>query len=416
MNPLKIRNDFPIFKSHRDKPLVYLDNAATTHKPQVVIDAITNFYTHAYATVHRTLYPMGEAATTSYEAVRDKVARFINAKDRCEIIFTKGTTESINFIAQAWALQAIKPGDQVLVGSIEHHANLVPWQEVARATGASIVYLPLNPITYQFDNPEAYLSPKTKLVAVAHSSNVLGNVWNEGTHQLENFIKTAHTLGARVLVDAAQSVAHQKIDVQTLDADFLAFSGHKMFAPTGVGVLYIKKELHDTVQPYQVGGSMIWEVTYQGASWAKAPQKFEAGTPPIAAVIGLGAAIDYIDGHITFDQLRIHEAALCKQLIDGLLAIDGVTIIGNLASLATAGHLVCFAIKDIHTHDLASLLAQDGIAVRAGHHCAQPFVSSLDTSSLIRVSVTAYNTPQDIELFLQACTHALNLLKSALIL
>jgi len=421
MNNTSVRDNFPIFSHYApggyegqakgskqplpfsvakamENRLVYLDNAASTHKPDSVIDIISIFYSTSYATVHRALYDMGEQATTQYEQVRTKVQAFIHAAQPEEIIFTKGTTESINFIAQSWALQHLKAGDQIVLTQAEHHANLLPWQRIAIQTGAELVFIPVDPKTFQLINPENYISQKTKLVAVAHSSNVLGSLWQFG--QLESLITKAHAVGAKVLIDAAQSIAHQHIDVEKLNADFLAFSAHKMFGPTGVGVLYIKKELHDDVQPYQLGGSMVYEVTFDQASWAKAPQKFEAGTPPIAAIMGLGAAIDFITQHIKFDQLKEFEAKLCKQLLDGLNAIPGIVIAGDQQTIARQGHIVSFAVPALHPHDIASHLGSKNIAIRAGHHCAQPLVTHLGFQSLLRVSVAAYTTPQDIDIFL----------------
>lgn len=420
MNVNKIRKDFPML-SKSDRPArrsyeasesvgwVYLDNAATSHKPQQVIDAITTFYSHHYATVHRALYESGEFATTLYEAVRDKVATFINAAHRDEIIFTKGTTEGINFVASTWALQHLKPGDQIVLTKAEHHANLLPWQRVCQHTGAQLVFIPINPETYQVQNPLSYITEKTKLVAVTHSSNVLGDIWQ--LEQLEQVISKAHSVGAKVLIDAAQTAAHQKIDVQPLGADFLVFSGHKIFGPTGIGVLYIKKELHEEIEPYQLGGSMVFQVWFDKATWAPSPHKFEAGTPPIAQAIGLGATIDYIQTNIDFTALKKHEAHLCTLILSGLEKIDGITIVGNKQALEKNGHLVSFAVKDLHPHDVAAQLGNKNIAVRAGHHCAQPLVTHLGFQSLLRVSVAAYNTEQDIEIFLDELKKSVEALK-----
>jgi cysteine desulfurase/selenocysteine lyase len=416
MNIQKIRNDFPVLKTTGSdgSPLVYLDNAATVQKPQTVIDSMHAFYSTSYATVHRALYEIGEAATQHYEQSRDRVATFINAKHREEIIFTKGTTEGINFIANTWALDHLKPGDQIVLTQAEHHANLLPWQLVANRTGAELVFIPIDKKTYQVVNPGSILSSKTKLVAVTMASNVLGPIWDTQHNELESFIAQSHAVGAVVLVDAAQAVMHKKVDVQTLGADFLVFSGHKMMAPTGIGVLYMNKKLHESVEPYQLGGSMIHEVTFDHATWAPSPHKYEAGTPPIAEVIGLGAAIEYINQNINWNELHHHESQLSAQLIDGLKTIPEVTIIGNIPWLKHEGHVVSFTIDGMHTHDAAALLGFEGIAVRAGHLCAQPLVNHLGIESLLRVSIAAYNTSDDIDAFLRSFKTCLTSMKQSL--
>ena len=349
MNFKKIRDDFPIFSKieqsgqnlvHGHK-YVYLDSAATTHKPQVVIDSLVDFYTLHNANVHRGLYESGEQATALYEGAREKIAKFINAKKTSEIIFTSGTTESINFVAQTWATSNLKPGDEILLTQAEHHSNLLPWQRVAKQTGAVLKFITINPKTFKLEqnvleqnSPEQWVTSRTKLVAVTYVSNILGDIWDAGVSDtcvsdtcvhdtraglLENLLNTAKEHGAKILIDAAQAVAHRKIDLQTLDVDFMAFSGHKMFGPTGIGVLYIKSDLHDQIEPYKVGGGMVNSVSFDSASWAQAPQKFEAGTPAIAQVIGLGAAVDYISQNLDFDQVAKHEAVLCKRLLSELV-------------------------------------------------------------------------------------------------
>jgi len=412
MDIAKKRQDFPIFSGRK---LIYLDTSATAQKPATVIDALARFYTYNNANTHRGLYELGESSTTHYELTREKVAQFINAKYPNEIIFTKGTTEGINFIASSWVEQHLTHGDEIVLTQAEHHANLLPWQRVAQKTGAKLVFIPIDLETYKTQNPEKYITSRTKLLAVTYSSNVLGDIWDERKQELENLITLAHAVGARVLIDAAQAVMHRRIDIQKLNPDFLVFSGHKMMGPMGIGVLYIKQALHDAVQPYQVGGSMVFSVSFEQATWAASPQKFEAGTQPVAEVFGLGAAIDYINENIDFDQLRQHEARLCSMLIDGLEKLEHdikikIHIAGNKNWLREHGHLVSFAITGVHPHDIASYLGAKNIAVRAGHHCAQPLVNLLSIDSLLRVSFGVYNTPEEVEIFLQELTSAVKLL------
>ncbi|MFA6526922.1 MAG: aminotransferase class V-fold PLP-dependent enzyme [Candidatus Babeliales bacterium] len=406
----ELKKDFPIFAHHQrsGRDLVYLDSAATTQKPQCVIEALTQFYTTTNANINRGLYDIAEAATQQYENARTTVACFINAADPCEIIFTKGATEGINFVAHAWAMEHLKPGNIILLSHAEHHANLLPWQWIAEKTGATLTFIPYDSTTGYLKDPAAYLTPSVKLVAIASDSNVVGQLWQDG--QLEAFIEQAHTLGAKVLVDAAQSVVHRPLDVQQLNTDFLVFSGHKMLGPTGIGVLYIKKSLHNQTEPYQRGGSMIHSATYRGASWAQAPAKFEAGTPPIAGAIALASAIEYINKNINFNELHNHEVELCQALIKVLERHQEITIAGNINHIKKHGYMVSFAVKGIHHHDLAAYLGQQGIAVRAGHLCAQPFVASLGFQGLIRVSFGAYNTQRDVEAFSTALEAGINML------
>ncbi len=395
MNQPTLRKDFPLINR---LPLVYLDNAATAHKPQAMIDALQHFYADSYGTVHRGLYALGEQATSSYEQARATVAQFINAATE-EIIFTKGTTESINLVAAAWALYHLKAGDEILLTEVEHHANLLPWQWVAEQTGAQLVFIPLDGKNYVLQNPAAYVSSKTKLVAVTLSSNVLGPVWAAG--DLAVLTQRAHEVGAVVLFDAAQVVSHAPIDVRSLKADFVVFSGHKLFGPTGSGVLYASRSVQGAMHPYQRGGSMVYEAWFDHAIWQDGPQKFEAGTPLIAEAIGLAASVAYLQKNIDWDLLHKHEAALCRELIKGLKTMPRVTIVGNRERLATEGHLVSFVVQGIHAHDIAGMLSNKGIAVRAGHLCAQPLVRALGHESLVRVSVALYNTTAEIELFLR---------------
>lgn len=404
MNFKKIKSDFPIFKNL--PKLVYLDNSATTQKPNVVIDAVEKFYSHQNSNVHRGLYSQGEVATGLYELARHKVANFINAKSDSEIVFTSGTTESINFVAHAWGLKHLAPGDEILLTQAEHHANLIPWQYVSSKTGASIKFIEINPQTYLLDEPERFLTSRTKLLAVTYHSNVLGPVWGAGDAQLKSLIAAACKQGVKILIDAAQVSAHQKIDVQKLDADFIVFSGHKMFGPTGVGVLYIKKDLHEEVEPFMFGGGMVNSVDWHSAKWASPPHKFEAGTPPISSVIGLGAAIDYIQKEFDFTALDSHYNQLSRSLVERLTQINGLKIVGD-----GKGHILSFAIDGVHAHDIAGFVGQEGVAVRAGHHCAQPLVKHLGFDSLIRVSLACYNDLQDLNVFVDVLGKAIKFFK-----
>lgn len=386
----ELRSQFPIF---RDSQLVYLDNAATTHKPQVVIDALTDFYTRRNAPVHRGIYPLAEAATEQYEAVRMQVARFINAKSPKEIVFTSGATNGCNLVAEAWGLKNIGPGDEIVVSVLEHHSNLLPWQRLAQRVGARLVWLPVT-ADVQFDstNLDSVITDKTKLVALTLDSNVVGPM---DVAKLKLITKRAHAVGARVLLDAAQAVAHQQIDVQELDCDFLVFSGHKVYGPTGVGVLYVRQEVHACLDPYEVGGGMVYEVQQQGSVWRAMPQLLEAGTPPIAQVIGLGAALSYLTQVTTWAELKTHETALVNQVRISLEAIPGVTILGSHKD-DQKSHLLSFSSKKYHSHDIAAFCASQGICVRAGHHCCQPLHDFLGVDNSVRVSFGIYNTLDDV--------------------
>lgn len=391
-----LRKDFPIFKQEvNGYPLMYLDSAATSQRPQQVIDAVVDFYTKYNSNIHRSVHAFSEQATRMFEDVRSKVAEFIGAADSSEIIFTKGTTEGLNFAAATWGRKYIGPGDEILMTEMEHHANLLPWQQVALQKGATLKFIPITQSgSLDLSNLENLISAKTKVVSVIHASNVLG------THvDVATIAKAAKKVGAKVVVDAAQTSPHQKLDVQKLGCDFLAFSGHKMLAPTGVGVLYIKKELHDQIPPYQFGGGMVFEAGYKKSTWQSAPYKFETGTPPIAQVLGLGAAIDYYNDCIDFDAARNYEAQLTAQAIDGLQKIEKIKILGPIDELKTSGHLVSFVVDDLHSHDVAAYLSNFGVCTRAGHHCAQPLAKKLGVISSVRASFMFYNTPQEVEKF-----------------
>ncbi|PKN03593.1 cysteine desulfurase, partial [Candidatus Dependentiae bacterium HGW-Dependentiae-1] len=336
-----MRKDFPILNQKvGDKPLIYFDTAATSQRPQQVIDALTSFYTDSNANIHRGIHMLSERATELYEQAREKIANFIGAADACEVVFTRGTTEGINIVAETWGMENLKAGDEILVSEMEHHANLLPWQRLAKRTGATLKFIPVTPEgKLALDKLDELITAKTKLVAVTHASNVLG------THvDVKTIAKKAHAVGARILVDAAQSIPHEKIDVKDLDCDFLAFSGHKMLGPTGIGALYIKKELHEALPPYQVGGGIVYEVNFDDARWQEVPQRLEAGTPAIAQAVGLGAAVDYMNAHVNFDELKKHEAALTNRAIQGLASLPKVRMFGPLEDLKKSGHLVNFVV------------------------------------------------------------------------
>lgn len=394
-----IRNDFPILKEKSNgKPLIYLDSASTTQKPHLVIDTLLNFYQKSNANVHRGIYHLSEQATQLYETAREKVARFINAKDSSEIVFTRGTTESINLVASTWGADYIKEGDEIVITELEHHSNLLPWMQLAQKNKALLKYIPVfSDGRLDIQKIPQLISQKTQLVSVIHVSNALGM-----HNPIQNIIDVAHERGARVLIDAAQSIAHQPIDVQKMNCDFLAFSGHKLLGPTGIGVLYIKKELHDQMSPYQFGGGMVYEADFHHATWRSMPQRLEAGTPAFAQAVGLGAALDYIQENIDWHTLRVQEAHLCTLLIDGLSKISSVSILGPLDELKKVGHLVSFTVDGMHPHDVAAYLDQFGICVRAGHQCAQPLAKKLGIESSVRASFYAYNTEQEVEQLISA--------------
>ena len=390
------REDFPILKEKVDNyQLVYFDNAATSQRPKQVLDALMTFYTKYNSNINRGIHSFGEHATTMFEAAREKVAEFINASPE-EIIFTGGTTEGINLVAATWAMTHISKGDEIVTSEIEHHSNLIPWQQVVMQKGATLKFIPVDSEgNLEFEKLPEIITHKTKLVAISHASNVLG------THvDVKKVIAAARAVGAKVLIDAAQSVPHKKIDVKDLDCDFIAFSGHKMLAPTGIGVLFIKRELQAEIPPYQFGGGMVFEVSCEKATWCHTQRRYEAGTQPIAQVIGLGAAIDYLTYKIDFDEMEKHEAALCKKTIEGLEAIGGVRILGSVEQLKQKGHLVSFLLDDIHAHDVAAYLASFGICARAGHNCVQPLAKKLGYEAAARVSFYFYNTLQEVDYFL----------------
>lgn len=381
------KNNFPIFKNHFT--LIYLDSAATTQKPQCVIDVVKNFYEKNYANVHRGIYDLSERATIAYENVREQVRCFINAEKKHEIIFTKGTTESINLVAHSFGLSHIQSGDEIILSVMEHHSNIVPWQQVCERTGATLKIIPLlENGELDFKAYENLLSSKTKLVSIIHISNVLGTI-----NPVKKLIDLAHQKNIPVLLDGAQAISHIPVDMQALDCDFYVFSAHKLYGPTGVGVLYGKEKLLEKMPPYQTGGAMIRQVTFEKTIFNTLPNKFEAGTPNVAGVVGLGAAIDYVK-KIGFDFIQSHEKKLLRDATEKLSRIDGLKIFGT--SHNKSG-VISFSLQAVHPHDVATILDQENIAVRAGHHCAMPLMDYLNVPALTRVSFGIYNTIEDID-------------------
>nr|WP_154618656.1 cysteine desulfurase [Streptococcus uberis] len=377
-----------------DEGYTYLDNAATSQKPKQVLDRIRRYYDYDNANVHRGVHTLAERATRDYEASRQKVANFINANSSKEIVFTRGTTTSLNWVAQ-FAKQILKPGDEVLISIMEHHANLIPWQEVCRQTGASLVYAYLKEGTLDLDDFKAKVTSKTRFVCMAHVSNVLGCV-----NPIQEITAIAHGVGAYMVVDGAQSVPHMAVDVQALNCDFLAFSGHKMLGPTGIGVLYGKEEVLNLMDPVEFGGEMIDFVYEQEASWKSLPWKLEAGTPNIAGAIGLAAAIDYLES-LGMSAIQNHERELVSYILPKLQAIDGLKLYGPGNPMDQTG-VLSFNLDGLHPHDVATALDYEGIAVRAGHHCAQPLLRHLGISAAVRASFYIYNTREDCDRLVEA--------------
>jgi len=423
-----IRKLFPFFSRHA---VAYCDNAATTQKPRSVIDAVARFYTEENAPIHRSVYKLAERATENIEQVRTQVAQFIGAQPH-EIVFTKGTTESINLVAHSWARYNLKPGDEIVISELEHHSNYLPWHALAQEHGVVLRTIPATINGLDLTHLDTIITFKTRLVAITHCSHVLGTYTD-----VYAITQCARAVGAKILLDAAQSVAHRKINVQELDIDFLAFSGHKMFAPTGIGILYVRSEFHDSLHPYQLGGGMVslipkndkffgdpesrsslparrslWRrlgvnfrrklVSREAAGYRGMPHLLEAGTLPTASIIGLGAAINFIHTHINFDTLKKHEAALCARLIEGFLTIPGITLLGNKNQLMQEGHIVSFIIDGFHPHDVAAYLDTHSICVRAGNHCAQPLYDALGIYGSIRVSFSIYNSFHDVDILIKA--------------
>ena len=390
----KIREDFPILSREvYGKPLVYLDNAATTQKPLCVLDAMREEYLNVNANVHRGVHYLSQQATDLHEEAREKVRLFVNARKTEEIVFTRGTTEAINLVAASFCQSQMQAGDEVLVTEMEHHSNIVPWQLQAQQRGIVVKHLPITDNGRLMDSESiaTYLTEKTKLVSMTHVSNVLGTI-----NPIADIIRMAHEHGIPVLVDAAQSAPHMKIDVQDLDCDFLALSGHKMYAPTGIGVLYGKEEWLDRLPPYQGGGEMIDKVTWEKTTFERLPFKFEAGTPDYVATHGLATAIDYMTS-IGLDAIEAHEKELTRYCMEQLQTIDGLTIYGPGTVSSVRDAVVSFNVGDIHHLDIGTLLDRLGIAVRTGHHCAQPLMNRLGISGTVRASFALYNTKEEVD-------------------
>ena len=390
LDAARVRSDFPILSQEvHGKPLVYLDNAATSQKPRAVIDAISNYYGHSNANVHRGVHTLSVRATELYEGAREKVRVLINAAELAEIIFVRGTTEGINLVANSLGAAKVKAGDEVVISAMEHHSNIVPWQLLCERTGAKLRVIPMDRNgDLVMDEYRALLNDRTRIVAVAHVSNSLGTV-----NPLAEIIAIAHERGIPVLVDGAQAVPHFRVDVRALDADFYAFSGHKMFGPTGAGVLYGKRALLEPLPPYQGGGDMIASVSFAKTTFNILPHRFEAGTPDIAAVVGLGAAIDYLNG-IGWEAIGAYERDLVAYAVEKISSVRGVTLIGTPAHRAG---VVSFTLDGIHPHDAGMILDHEGIAIRAGHHCTQPVMEFFGVPATNRASFAFYNTREDVD-------------------
>jgi cysteine desulfurase/selenocysteine lyase len=386
----KIRADFPILRTKvHGHPLVYLDNAATSQKPQAVIDALVRYYEGENANIHRGVHYLSQIATEEFEKARETVRAFVNAAQASEIIFTRGTTEAINLVAQTYGRVHVGAGDEVLITAMEHHSNIVPWQMLCEEKGAKLRVAPMNDEgELLLEEFEKLLGPRTKIVAVSHVSNALGTI-----NPLKQMIAAAHALGIPVVVDGAQAVPHLKVDVQDLDADFYAFSGHKMYGPTGIGVLYGKTALLEAMPPYQGGGDMISSVTFEKTIYSKLPHKFEAGTPDMAGVAGLKAAIEYMNG-IGIEKIAAHEHDLLEYATEVVGALPGVRLIGTAREKAS---VLSFVLDEVHPHDIGTILDQQGIAVRTGHHCAQPVMERFGIPATVRASFAVYNTRKEVD-------------------
>ena len=385
-----VRKDFPILsRKVGGKPLVYLDSAATSQKPQVVIDALVDYYTGMNANIHRGVHTLSQEATEAYEGARTKVRHFINAAEEPEIVFTRGTTEGINLVAQTLGVQRVGPGSEIIISNMEHHSNVVPWQILCEQRGARLRVVPINDDgELLMDEYEQLLGPQTALVSITHISNALGTI-----NPVKDIVAMAHSHGVPVLLDGAQAAPHTPVDVRDLDCDFYAFSGHKLFGPTGIGVLYGKREWLESMPPYQGGGEQIKSVTYEKTIYNDLPYKFEAGTPHIAGVIGLGAAIDYVNG-IGMERAAAYEHELLEYGTEQLQAIEGLRLLGTARQKAA---VLSFLLDDIHPHDIGTVLDTQGIAIRTGHHCAQPLMQRFQIPATARASFAFYNTKAEID-------------------
>lgn len=391
LDPVAVRRDFPILEQViGDKPLVYLDNAATGQKPEAVIQAIDHFYRTSNVNVHRGIHELGRRATEAYEGARERMARFINA-DPGEVIWTRGTSESINLVAASWGLANLREGDEIVLTTMEHHSNLVPWQLIAERTGAVLRYVGMDDQErLRMEDFEEILGEKTRIVSIVHISNALGTI-----NPVEQIAEMVHGVGALLMVDGAQAAPHTRVDVQALGADFYALSGHKMFGPTGIGVLWGRRELLDAMPPYQGGGEMIRVVKQEGSTYAEVPHKFEAGTPNIAGAVGIAAAADYLDD-LGFDAITAHEHEVVSYAVERLGKIPGVRIFGPKDPSERAG-VVSFLVEGAHAHDISTILDSEGIAIRAGHHCAQLVMDHCGTSATARASFAFYNTTEEVD-------------------
>jgi len=391
----RVREQFPaLAQQARGRPLVYLDNAATTQKPRRVIAAVAGFYERDNANVHRGVHLLSERATAAYEAARDRVQRFLNAADRREIVFVRGATEGVNLVAQSYGRPRLGPGDEVLVSAMEHHSNIVPWQIVCAETGASLRAIPINDRgMLRLDEYERMLGPRTKIVALVHVSNALGTV-----NPVAWAAERAHARGAVVLVDGAQAVAHQAVDVRAIDADFYVLSGHKMYGPTGIGALYGKAALLEAMPPWQSGGDMIASVSFERTTYNELPYKFEAGTPHIAGAIGLGEAVAFLQ-EIGLDEVAAHEHRLLDYATERLAAVPGLRLVGTAPGKAA---IVSFVMDGVHPHDIGTVLDMEGVAIRAGHHCCQPLMERLGVEATARASFGLYNTTEEVETLVTA--------------
>jgi len=391
----RIREDFPILKRRvHGKPLIYLDNAATSQKPQVVIDAITRYYSSGNSNVHRGIHLLSEEATQAFEGARAKVARFLNASDAREIVFVRGTTEAINLVAQSYGRTSIRQGDEIIISAMEHHSNIVPWQILCEQTGARLRVIPINDDgELLMDEYGKLLNERTRFVSVVHVSNALGTI-----NPVKQIIEMAHGQGVPVLLDGAQAAPHLPVDVRQLDCDFYVFSGHKLFGPTGIGVMYGKAHLLEAMPPYQGGGDMILSVTFEKTLYNVVPYKFEAGTPHIAGVIGLGAAIDYLEG-IGLERIATYEQWLLRYATEAVSTIPGLRIIGTAKEKAS---ILSFVLDGVHAHDVGTILDHEGIAIRTGHHCAMPVMQRFNVPATARASLAFYNTKEEIDALVRA--------------